>query len=80
MEPGTLWFQDNNEVHYAREVTSTSNISVATNFIISHFLLYIIYILIISMYIILYTYLPKSSKSHDQLLDNARDPLSHLDC
>ena len=46
IKPGTLQFQDNNETHYATEATSTSNISVATTFIIANLLLYIINILI----------------------------------
>ena len=47
IESGTLWFQDNWETHDAAEATSTSNISVATNFIIAGILLYIKYMLII---------------------------------
>ena len=47
IKPGTLQFQDNHKMHYAAtKATSTSNISVATNFIITNLLLYIIYVLI----------------------------------
>ena len=47
IKPGTLQFQDNHEMHYTSEANSTSNISVAINFIITILILQVIYILII---------------------------------
>ena len=45
IKPMIFQFQDNHEMHYATEATSTSNISVATN------------LLLLIFYYILYTYL-----------------------
>ena len=46
IEPGSLQFQNNHEMHYATEATATSNISVATNFFNTNLILYIKQILI----------------------------------